>query len=481
MLTLRPFQRRAVRALESGRYDVVCLSTCRAQGKSTLAASLCMRALTPGDPLFRTGTESHLVAATISQSRRTCFKILRRMVESSPDAGAYKIAESLNVCHVRHRPSNTRVSVVAGSAKSTLGLVGCPLVVVDEPGSYELEAGAGLWDSLSTAVGKPESALQVFVIGHLAPRATAPGHWYFDLVNGGTRGRTWVHLIAGRADRWDQAGEIRRCSPLSWAFPASRAKLLEERDQARGDSRLKARFLSYRLNVPAADEATMLLTTDDWERTCARPVPPRAGRPVVGVDLGGGRSWSAAVALWRSGRVEAVAVAPGIPSVADQERRDRVAAGTYAALVGAGRLRIATGLRVQPPGALLDMIRPWAPEVVICDRFRLAELQDAAGGRFRISPRVTRWSEASEDIRAVRKYAADGPLSCEPGSRALLAASLAVATVKTDDQGGVRLVKGDTNGRSRDDVAAALTLAAGALSRAPKPAGRPRIHVVGAA
>ena len=322
MLTLRPFQRRAVRALESGRYDVVCLSTCRAQGKSTLAASLCMRALTPGDPLFRTGTESHLVAATISQSRRTCFKILRRMVESSPDAGAYKIAESLNVCHVRHRPSNTRVSVVAGSAKSTLGLVGCPLVVVDEPGSYELEAGAGLWDSLSTAVGKPESALQVFVIGHLAPRATAPGHWYFDLVNGGTRGRTWVHLIAGRADRWDQAGEIRRCSPLSWAFPASRAKLLEERDQARGDSRLKARFLSYRLNVPAADEATMLLTTDDWERTCARPVPPRAGRPVVGVDLGGGRSWSAAVALWRSGRVEAVAVAPGIPSVADQERRD---------------------------------------------------------------------------------------------------------------------------------------------------------------
>ena len=55
-----------------------------------------------------------------------------------------------------------------------------------------------------------------------------------------------------------------------------RKKLLEERDAARRDSRLKARFLSYRLNVPSGDEAEVLLTVDDFERMTKRDVPPRS-------------------------------------------------------------------------------------------------------------------------------------------------------------------------------------------------------------
>ena len=56
----------------------------------------------------------------------------------------------------------------------------------------------------------------------------------------------------------------------------------------------------------------------------------------------------------------------------------------------------------------------------------------------------------------------------------MLTASFAAAMVKNDDQGNVRLVKKGTNNTGRDDVAAALVLAAGALSRAPKP--RRRYH-----
>ena len=82
----------------------------------------------------------------------------------------------------------------------------------------------------------------------------------------------------------------------------------------------------------------------------------RDGQPVVGIDLGAGRAFSAAVAMWRSGRIEAMAVAPGIPDLASQERRDRVPAGTYAALVAGGALEIAHGLRVQPPGQLMAAI-----------------------------------------------------------------------------------------------------------------------------
>ena len=174
------------------------------------------------------------------------------------------------------------------------------------------------------------------------------------------------------------------------------------------------------------------------------------------------------MAVWRNGRTEARAIAPGLPSLAEQERRDQVPRATYQRLAEAGTLTTDGTRRVPRVAAVVDVIRPWGPVVVVCDRFRLAELQDAAGGSLRLVPRVARWSEASEDIRALRRSAADGPLSVARESRGLLAASLAVATVKTDDQGGVRLAK-RANNVARDDVAAALTLAAGAVSRLPVP------------
>ena len=83
----------------------------------------------------------------------------------------------------------------------------------------------------------------------------------------------------------------------------------------------------------------------------------------------------------------------------------------------------------------------------------------------RIVPRVSRWSEASYDIRALRKIAKDGPLSVAKDSRALLTASLSAAMVQPDDQGSVRLVKRGSNNQARDDVAAALVLAAGSWGR----------------
>ena len=145
--------------------------------------------------------------------------------------------------------------------------------------------------------------------------------------------------------------------------------------------------MSYRLNVPSADESTTLLTVDDWERVLARPPPAHEGRPIVGLDLGGGRAWSAAVAMWQNGRVEAVAIAPGLPDIELQEKRDRVPRGAYGRLVAAGILRIATGLRVPPVKQLVDAVRPWAPRLIICDRFDLNRLKDEGTRRADHRPR----------------------------------------------------------------------------------------------
>ena len=64
-----------------------------------------------------------------------------------------------------------------------------------------------------------------------------------------------------------------------------------------------------------------------------------------------------------------------------------------------------------------------------------------AGLPVNVIVRVGRWSEANEDIFALRKFAKDGPLSVEPESGKLLTASLAVAMVKPDSSGNVRMVK----------------------------------------
>ena len=97
------------------------------------------------------------------------------------------------------------------------------------------------------------------------------------------------------------------------------------------------------------DEATMLLTVSDFEDLTKRTVPPREGLPIVALDLGSNRSWCAALALYRNGRVEARAVAPGIPGLASQEERDNVPRGTYQKLANQGVLIQAAGLRVPRP------------------------------------------------------------------------------------------------------------------------------------
>ncbi len=136
---------------------------------------------------------------------------------------------------------------------------------------------------------------------------------------------------------------------------------------------------------------------------------------------------------------------------------------------------------MQPPSQLTDIVRAeWGrPVKVLCDRFRVYELEDCARG-LRIEPRVMRYSEASADIRATRRMAKDGPLSVDRDSRLLLTGGLAVSMVENDASGNSRLVKRGSNNQARDDVAAALTLACGEVERAAaRPPRRMTVGLVG--
>ena len=468
-IKLKPFQIEFEKAVEDERWDTVVLSGPRSLGKTFSAARILMRCLTPGDTLHQPGKEYILGAASLEQARLT-FGYLREWMDDG--LNRYRFIDSTTRLGITHVASNTKLRVISSNAKTSFGLVNVPLAVIDEPGALEIVGGQMLADSLFTAQGKTGSRLKLVLCGTLAPMATAPGHWWFDLVADGTKNRVHVQRFQGSLETWDKWATIRKANPLVMVDAHSRRVILEERDAAKTDSRLKARFLSYRLNLPTRDESDVLLTLDDWKRVAKRPPGEANGQPLVGVDLGGGRAFSAACAIYPSGLIDAVAIAPGIPDLADQEKRDRVPRDTYQRLYDSGMLLVSDGLRVPPPRQLWEAIMErWGkPKQIICDRFRLAELQDVVKGKCRIDDRVVRWSEAAFDIRALRKGAKDGPFSATLGSRDLIQASIGVAHVKNDDQGNYRMVKSTSNS-ARDDIAAALVLAAGAYERRPKRTG----------
>ena len=433
------------------------MSMPRGNGKSWLAGHLLARGLTPGDPLHISGAEYLLCAASLDQAR-IVFRFVRAEVEPR---GGYRFIDTAQRIGVTG-PGNTKLRVLSSSGKTAMGIVGCPLAIADEPGSWETNGGALMADALMTAQGKPGSALRLVFIGTLAP---SRGGWWHEMVRGGSHGSTHVTALQGDPAKWDRWPEIRRVNPLTAISPEFRRKLLDERDAARRDERLKARFLSYRLNRPTRDASDVLLTVAEWQTVKARPVGMPLGRPVVGVDMGGGRSWSAAVAVWpETGRVEAIAVAPGVPSLAETEKRDRVPAGTFGRLVSDGALHVAAGLHVPPAGQIADRVLEWGPSIVLCDRFRFGELQDAIRGRVPIVPRVGQWSESSEDIRSLRQLALDGGLNVAPYARRLIERSIGEATVQPDTSGNLKLTKLQWRSGS-DDVAVALALACGEVGR----------------
>ena len=463
MLNIRNFQRAFIEAAEDSAYSIAAMTIPRGNGKTTLAGYLAARLMTPDDTMFRPGTESVLLAASLDQARIT-YRVAKDLLGDNSD---YTFIDSSQRISITHKPTGTKIRAIGSNGKTAMGLLGTPWAICDEPGAWEVNGGGLMWDALTTARGKPDSPLKIIIVGTLAPMATEEGHWWFDLTAAGTDKAKGVHVTAyaGDLETWDSWQTIRKANPLTSISPEFRKALLTERNEARADSRLKARFCSYRLNVPSADESTMLLQVSDWEALCQRPVPERLGAPIVGIDLGAGRAWSSAVGCWANGRIEAIAVAPGVPDLATQEKRDKVPQGSYQRLADAGLLLVADGLNVPPVSFLVEqmMTRFGGCNGAVADRFRFGELMDA--GLPAVEPRVTRWSEASEDIRALRRLVKDGPFSCTPESAPLIAASLSKAMVKSDDAGNTRIVKKGTNNTGRDDVAVAFCLVAGAFER----------------
>ena len=451
---LRPFQRRFLKAALAPGIEIAALSLPRGSGKTTLLAHLAARSLTLDDPLFVPAASNVLIAGSIKQSRPG-FRLARAELGEV----GYRYEDSNQAVKILHRDSQTRLDVHAANAKTALGWLGARLILVDEGAVVS----GDLWDAIATTAGKSETT--IIIAGTLAP--SGRDDWWPKLVKRGSGHGVHVTVLQGDADTWDTWATIRKCNPLAGVNPRLRKTLLRERDEARRDDRLRARFMSLRLNLPTRTDGRELIPPDQWETVLDRPVPPREGAAVLGLDLGAARSWSAAALWWRNGRAEVYASIPGIPALDVQERSLGFGRGVLRSMVDRGVVVIAENKRVADIGVLLDRLPTVDVQGVVADRFLYGATADALAAR-RYPPvewRVGQWSTATEDLASFRSFVLDGPMSVAHECRALATLGMAEAEVERDTSGNARLHKRDW--RKRDDVAAALLLAGGAVRRWP--------------
>ena len=441
--------------------EIAALSVPRGNGKSWLCGGLVARSLTPGDPLFEPGVENILVSSSTNQARITLEFARAALGESD----GYRWRND----GVVHLESRARVRIVSSDARRALGLgANVRLIVCDEPGAWSPIQGRRLWDAMLTSLGKRRT--QIIVVGTLAPAPLmGPASWWPQFVAEGSGDGRHVALLQADSERWGDFDEVLRVNPVAAINPHLRRVLEREHRSALASERAARTFRQYRLNIPGDPvESQPLITSAEWERVCARPVPECEGKPVIGIDLGGNRSWSAAAAIWPNGRVESWALAPGVPSLAEQEHADHVADDSYSELVRSGGLAVDAGRAVPSVERLLSRVWAWEPAAIVCDNYRAPELHQVVSGRVRVIERARSGGEATGNIQALRSLLLDTEAGVVAESRALLGAAWAQTNLVIDNAGLTKVTKLD-NRRSRDDAAAALLLAAGERSRRPTP------------
>ena len=286
------FQKAFVAALTRKEHpvDIAALSVPRGNGKSWLAGKLVARSITPGDQLFEAATENILVAASRAQAGIT----LEFAREALGDTPGYRWSAD----GVTHKASRARVRVISSDSRRALGLgAHVALIICDEPASWQRTAGLRLFNAMLTSLGKRKT--QIIAIGTLAPAPlTGPGAWWPDFIKQGSGDGRHVSLLQADPERWTDFDEVLRCNPVAAVNPYLRRTLEREHKTALESERAARTFRQFRLNLPGDPiDAQPLVTSAEWDRVCARPIPPCEGAPIIGVDLGGNRSWSAAAPL----------------------------------------------------------------------------------------------------------------------------------------------------------------------------------------
>ena len=462
-----PWQRRFVRGAFAPSCHSAALSVARGNGKTALVAGVACAAL--DGPLTVPRGETVIVASSFEQARIAFEHVAAFMGDKLADKDRWRVWDTAQQARVEDKLTGARVRCLGSDPRRAHGLAPV-LVLADEPAQWPETTGERMVAALRTAAGKqPHSR---FVA--LGTRPAVPEHWFAKMLAGGA---DFAQCHAARSD--DPPFQKRtwaKANPSLSHMPDLVSAIRTEAAEARRDPAMLAAFEALRLNGGVDDtEIAVLLDAGTWERIEGDAERPQGGqRAVWGIDLGTSAAMSAVAAYWpRTGRLEALAAFPRVPSLAERGLRDG-AAGLYVECARRGELIQAGGAAVDI-GELLRaaLDRFAAPDRVVADRWREAELRDALN-RAEVPPaaldvRGMGYQDGGADVRAFRRACLEGKVT--PAPSLLMRSAMAEARTVSDPAGNAKLSKGSQGGRrhrAKDDAAAAAILAVAAGVRQPE-------------
>lgn len=460
-LKVGAYQRQFVRGAFANGTSVAVLSIGRGNAKTALSAGLALGHLM-GEIAPQPKREI-LFAARNRDQAKIAFQFLVGFIEGLPEEerGRFSIRRGQRLEVETSMNGGGLARVIPADGKSILG--GAPtMAILDERASWEVEKGNSLENSIMSGLGKRDG--RAFLISTSAPDDVNAFSRWIDEPPPGT------YVQEHRPEPGLPPDDL---ESLLIANPGSKEGIgpspewlvaQARRAMARGGSALSSFRNLNRNERVAADDRSVLVTVDEWLSAEVAPdaLPERDGPVVLGVDLGGSRSMSAAALFWpMTGRLECVAAFPSTPSLADRGAADGVAA-RYVEMKDRGELVTMGDATVPLPDflkAVVARLDGQAPAAIAGDRFRHAEFLEALrGANLDRVPAVWRgmgWRDGSEDVERFRRALFDGRVKCLPSL--LLRSAFADAITLVDPAGNHKLVKGRSTGRI--DAAAATVLA----------------------
>ena len=446
--------------------SVGCLSVGRGNAKTALAAALAVTHL-----IGRWGAQPQreiTIAARTRDQGAQPFNFARSFIEAMPElAERVTIRKSpLLEIELVAPDGPHRLKVVPSTGKAVLG-GGATFAILDERAAWMPDRGDELEAAILTSLGKRDG--RAIIISTSAPTDTNPFSVWLDRPPSGTyvqEHRPPPNLPADDLESLLVAnpGAVAGIGPTVEWLQAQARQAIE-----RGGSAL-AHFRNLHRNERVhTDVRDVLVTVDQWMGCETDGLPERVGPVVIGLDLGGSASMTAAAFFWpQCGRLETVGWFPSQPDLLTRGQADSV--GTrYCDMAERGEL-FTLGAQTVPVAEWIGEVLRYAEgEAVagfVADRFKQSEVGEALDAqrvRVPVAWRGMGWRDGSEDVERFRRAVHDRAVQVAPSL--LMRSALADAVTMLDPAGNAKLVKGRSTGRIDAAAAAVLAVAEGIRMR----------------
>lgn len=464
LIKLAPFQKQFVRGALAGGINVAVLSIGRGNAKTALSAGIALGAcmgIWDSQP-----RREIVIAARTRDQGRIAFDFVVGFVRSLPEEEQAKF-------RVRRSPrleieydgdgGGHYIRVIAADGKSALGSAPT-LVLMDERGHWASDQGDALEHALLSGLGKRGG--RALIISTSAPDDAHPFSVWLDEDQPGVYRQEHRPAPGLPADELES---LRLANPGAKHGIGSSLEWLQgqaRRAIARGGSTLTAFRLYNRNERVSGESRDVLLTVDEWLACETSEPPPREGGVVIGIDLGGSASMTAAAFYWpESGRLECLGTFPSKPGLLDRGASDGVG-DRYSQMHDRGELST-LGDRTVPVAAwltkVMDHVAGEHVTAMTMDRFKQAELSEAidrAGIRAPLVWRGQGFRDGGEDAERLRRAVFDGRVKTVPSL--LLRSAFADTVCLRDPANNVKIAKGRSTGRIDAVSATVLAVAEGA-------------------